>query len=127
MRTSLFVCFARVAAQVLVPSQFTVHRTDSSSWYVTPTRSDIDPGECSEVLEKGSNIRRASMFAFVPTGTSVVPAEESGCFAVSVAALDDGGSEAHSWRALSLGAILARKGGPHHAGLPSLPEKYSRQ
>jgi len=24
MRTSLFVCFARVAAQVLVPSQFTV-------------------------------------------------------------------------------------------------------
>jgi hypothetical protein len=70
---------------MLVPSQFTV----TSNWLPAEAvsrrlTSDVDPGECSEAFEEGSNIRRASMFTFVPTGTSAVPAEESGRFAVSV-------------------------------------------
>ncbi len=64
--------------------------------HVEPAPSNVDSGDCSEALED-SIIRRASEPVPVPDGTSVVPAEEPGCFAIPVPAPADGSSEVYPW------------------------------
>ncbi len=59
---------------------------------VQPAPGDGDPVDCSEALEGSSIISRASETASVSEGTSVVPAEEPGCFAITVPGPTDGGS-----------------------------------
>ncbi len=54
--------------------------------HVEPAYGDVDSGDCSEVLEDSIIIRRASEIVPVLDGTSVVPAEEPGCFAIPVPA-----------------------------------------
>ena len=64
--------------------------------HVEPADGDMKPGDCSEALEDSIILRRASEPAPVPDSTSVVPAEEPGCFAIPVPAPADGGSEVYS-------------------------------
>ncbi len=61
--------------------------------YVEPAPSDIEPVDCSEALEGSTIYRRAFEPASVPGGTSIIlPAEEPGCFAITVPAPPDGDS-----------------------------------
>jgi hypothetical protein len=62
---------------------------------IQPVPRDIEPVDCSEALEGSSIDRRAFEPASVPAGTSVIPAEEPGCFAIPVPAPTDGGSVGH--------------------------------
>ena len=59
---------------------------------VEPAPGNVDSGDCSEALEDSVIIRRASKPSPAPDGTSVVPAEEPGCFAIPVPAPADGSS-----------------------------------
>lgn len=58
--------------------------------------SNVEPADCSKALED-SVIRRASDPSPVSDGTSVVPAEQPGCFAIPVPAPADDSSEVYSW------------------------------
>ena len=60
--------------------------------HVEPAPGNVDSGDCSEALEDSVIIRRASKPSPAPDGTSVVPAEEPGCFAIPVPAPADGSS-----------------------------------
>ena len=65
---------------------------------VEPAPGSVDSGDCSEALEDSIiRLRRASKPSPATDGTSVVPAEEPGCFAIPVPAPADGGSEVYSW------------------------------
>ncbi len=59
---------------------------------VEPAPGNADSGDCSEALEDSTIIRRDSDPSSAPDGTSVVPAEEPGCFAIPVPAPADGSS-----------------------------------
>ncbi len=63
--------------------------------YVEPA-DDIEPSDCSEALENPI-IRRASEPAPVLDSISVSPAEEPGCFAITVPAPANGSPEFYSW------------------------------
>ena len=60
--------------------------------HIQPAPGNVDSGDCSEALEDSVIIRRASKSSPDPDGTSVVPAEEPGCFAIPVPAPADGSS-----------------------------------
>lgn len=64
--------------------------------HAEPAPSNVDSGDCSEAIED-SVIHRASEPAAVPDDASMIPAEESGCFAIPVPAPADGSSEVYSW------------------------------
>ena len=51
-----------------------------------PGYGHVEPVDCSEALEGSFIDRRASEPGSVPDGTSVIPAEEPGCFAIPVPA-----------------------------------------
>ena len=53
---------------------------------IEPTPGDVEPVDCSEALEGSSIDRRASEPTSIPDGTSIIPAEEPGCFAIPVPA-----------------------------------------
>lgn len=59
---------------------------------VEPAPGNVDSGDCSEALEDSIIIRRDSEPSSAPDGTSVVPAEEPGCFAIPVPAPAGGNS-----------------------------------
>ena len=66
--------------------------------HIEPAPGNVDSGDCSEALEDSIiRLRRASKPSPATDGTSVVPAEEPGCFAIPVPAPADGGSEVYSW------------------------------
>ncbi len=61
---------------------------------IQPASGDVEPVDCSEALEGSSIDRRASEPTSTPDGTSIIPAEEPGCFAIPVPAPATSVSEA---------------------------------
>ena len=53
---------------------------------IEPAPGDVEPVDCSEAMEGSSIDRRASEPTSIPDGTSIIPAEEPGCFAIPVPA-----------------------------------------